>query len=120
MYLLFGLVSLVSILIIMDTGWKASLGFFGSPFGEVSILIIMDTGWKGCGGKIITLAPVSILIIMDTGWKMLNSFLDKSLPSFNPHHNGYGLEVVGQVARLYQAILVSILIIMDTGWKLRL
>ena len=78
----------------------------------------MDTGWKPMAKKSgNTKKPVSILIIMDTGWKP-----DTSLQSiiteigFNPHHNGYGLEVAllfAPVSRLF----VSILIIMDTGWK---
>ena len=65
-------------------------------FCIVSILIIMDTGWKPMAKKSgNTKKPVSILIIMDTGWKP-----DTSLQSiiteigFNPHHNGYGLEVL--------------------------
>ena len=60
----------------------------------VSILILLDTGWKAIAGRRISFHnSVSILILLDTGWKFAILFpVLLTNGGFNPHLTGYGLE----------------------------
>ena len=107
----------------------------------VSILILLDTGWK-CGnfGKFLFAGTVSILILLDTGWKQKVLYEGVLYAGFNPHLTGYGLEESGQYSQVNpvncfnphltgyglevidivdqgKEPFVSILILLDTGWK---
>ena len=134
----------VSILILLDTGWKPTAAASVARIGAVSILILLDTGWKPKAfRRPANIDGVSILILLDTGWKPIPHIaIENPVSGFNPHLTGYGLEEVanteaiallkfqsssywiraGRMCYGYKqlsSMIVSILILLDTGWKKR-
>ena len=114
---LIALLSLVSILLSLDTGWKKLRNRGGGQLGEVSILLSLDTGWKSLTTETqVLVLIVSILLSLDTGWKLSSSPFAGWPGCFNPLKSGYGLEEI--TGNCFDGFCkVSILLSLDTGWK---